>query len=45
MPNVRHHAKFRQNWSSGCGDIAHFFILKMAAVGLFGFSKFQIYSS
>ena len=34
---MHHRAKFRQNWSVRCGDIAIFQFLKMAAIGDLGF--------
>jgi len=35
-------AKFNQNRSNGCRDIAIFVILKMAAAAILGFKKFEI---
>ena len=31
-PNMRHRAKFREDWSNRSGDMADFRIFKMAAV-------------
>jgi len=33
---MHHFAKCHQNWSSGCGDITFFVVLKMAAGGHYG---------
>ena len=39
--NVRHHVKFRENRSNGCGDIAILQFSKMAAAAILDFQKFK----
>jgi len=39
---MHHHAKFNQNRSNGCRDIAIFVIFKMAAAAILDFQKFKI---
>ena len=40
--NVRHHVKYRENRSNGCGDIGIFRFSKMAAAAILDFKKIQI---
>jgi len=39
--NARHHVKFRQNRSNGCGDIAILQFSKMATAAILDFKKFK----
>ena len=39
--NARHHAKFRENRSNGCGDIAILPFSKMAVAAILDFQKFN----
>ena len=41
IANARHHAKFRQNRSNGCGDIAIFRFSKMTAGAIFDLKKIK----
>jgi len=38
---LRHHAKFRRNWSNCCRDMAIFQIFKMAAAAILDFYNFK----
>jgi len=39
--NARHHVKFRQNQSNGCGYIAIFRFYNIAAAAILDFQKFK----
>ena len=39
--NARHHVKFRQNRSNGCGDIAILQFSKIVAAAILDFQKFK----
>ena len=41
--NARHHVKFRENRSNGCGDIAILPFYKMVVAGILDFQKFKFY--